>query len=94
MVPVQDLTAGILAEVIRRQPASRERTAFVWHIAVGAALARSTVVELNQGVLTVRARDPRWAAEIQRAREIILKRMQHLLGASAITRLHIADSLD
>jgi hypothetical protein len=94
MVPVQDLTAGIIAEVIRRQPASRERTAFAWQIAVGVALSRSSAVELDEGVLTVRARDPRWAAEIQRARETILKRMQHLLGATAVTRLEIAPTLD
>jgi hypothetical protein len=91
MIPVQDLTAGILAEVIRRQPHSRERTAFAWQVSVGAALARSSTVELEHGVLTVRARDLRWAREIDRARTTILTRMQQLLGASAVSRIEITE---
>jgi hypothetical protein len=94
MIPVQELTAGILGEVIRRQPDSRERTAFAWQLAVGPALARSTAVELESAVLTVRARDPRWAREIRRAGDTILKRMQHLLGAAAVTRIQIAEAGD
>ena len=90
MVPVQDLTVGILAEVIQRQPPSRERTAFAWQLAVGAALARLTSVELDGGVLNVRSRDPRWGKEIQRARDTILSRMQQLMGKTAVTRIEIA----
>jgi len=40
-------------------------------------------------VLTVRARDPRWAGEIERAADTILKRMQHLLGAGSVVRIEI-----
>jgi hypothetical protein len=89
MVPLQNFATGVVAEVLRRQPASPGRTTFAWAIAVGPALARSTTVTLTDEVLTVRARDPRWAGEIERAADTILKRMQHLLGATSVQRIEV-----
>ena len=89
MVPLQNFATGVIAEVIRRQPPSPSRTTFAWTVAVGPALARSATVTLNGGVLTVRARDARWAGEIQHAAETILKRMQHLLGAASVSRIEV-----
>lgn len=80
MHPVQHIASGVLAEIVRRQPASRERTAFAWSIAVGPALARATTVELRDGVLRVTAKDPRWTRELERARATILARLQVMLG--------------
>jgi predicted nucleic acid-binding Zn ribbon protein len=77
---VQSFAPAVLAEIIRRQPASKERTAFAWSVAVGPALARATTVELRDGILVVSARDLRWAKEIDRARATILARLEHLLG--------------
>ena len=91
MVPLQHFASNVLADVLRRQPSSAGRTSFAWHIAVGAGLARSTTVELADGVLHVRARDPRWAQEIERARDTILLRMQQLLGRTDVTRLVISE---
>lgn len=87
MRPIQNISAEVLGEIIRRQPASRERTAFAWQLVVGAALARVTTVELEGSVLTVRADDERWTQEITRAREVVLQKMQHLLGKDAVTRI-------
>ena len=89
VIPLQHFSSGVLAEVIRRQPSSPARTALAWQIAVGPALARATTVELVDGVLTVRSSDTRWALEIKRARGMVLTRLQDLLGASAITSLHV-----
>ena len=89
MVPLQHFATGVLAEVIRRQPPSPARTAFAWQLAVGPALARSTTIQLSDGTLTVRARDARWSAEIARAADTILARMQHLLGKAAIARIQV-----
>jgi hypothetical protein len=90
MVPLQNFSTGVLAEVIRRQPASPARTNFAWQVAVGPALARSTTVLLLDAVLTVRARDPRWAMEIERSTDTILRRLQHLLGPAAVQRIEVA----
>jgi predicted nucleic acid-binding Zn ribbon protein len=89
MIPIQAFASGVLAEIVRRQPASKERTAFAWQLAVGPALARATTVELAGGVLKVRAHDPRWIAEIRRASDTILTRMQHILGAEAVTTISL-----
>lgn len=88
MFSIQSLSAGVLADLVRRQRPSAERTAFAWQLVVGPALARATTVSLDEkGVLTVGAVDARWTAEIERARASVLLRMQHLLGPDQITRL-------
>jgi predicted nucleic acid-binding Zn ribbon protein len=87
MIPVQSFASGVIAEIVRRQPASKDRTNFAWQLAVGQALARVTTVELKDGVLTVRAVDRRWISEIERARERVVEKMQHLLGADAVRTL-------
>lgn len=93
MVPIQNFAAGVLAEIVRRQPASKLKTAFAWQLAVGPALARATTVELADGVLTVRSRDARWIREIRRAADTILPRMQHLLGRDAVVKITLGESL-
>ncbi len=87
MIPIQSFAPGVLVEIIRRQPASKERTSFAWQLAVGPALARVTAAELENGVLTVRSRDPRWLRELERARPAVLKKMQDLLGKDEVKRL-------
>jgi predicted nucleic acid-binding Zn ribbon protein len=89
MLPVQTIATSVMAELIRRQPASKERTAFAWSMAVGPALSRATTVELRNGRLFVTARDPRWALEIERANDTILKRVQLLLGPEAVRGIYV-----
>ena len=91
MVPLQRFANGVLADVIRRQPSSPERTAFAWQMAVGSALARSTTISLHDDVLIVRPRDERWKPELQRSADVIVQRLQNLLGRGAVTRLDIRD---
>jgi predicted nucleic acid-binding Zn ribbon protein len=87
--PVQSVANTVLAEIIRRQPASAERTQFVWTVAVGPALARATTVEMDGHALVVRARDARWAREVKHAADIVLLRLQHLLGSDAIREIRV-----
>jgi predicted nucleic acid-binding Zn ribbon protein len=89
MLPIQQLTSSVLGEIIRRQPPSDARTTFAWQIAVGAALARATVVRLVDGVLTVSTSDLRWVTEVEAARDIVLRRLQQLLGPDAVTKIRI-----
>ena len=92
MVPLQRFATGVLAAVIRRQPSSPERTALAWQIAVGAALARSTSVDLQDGILTVRSRDERWTIELKRSADTIVERLRHLLGTSEVVRIDVVQS--
>lgn len=87
MVPIQHFASSVLVEIVRRQPASKERTSFAWSLAVGPALSRVTTVELENGVLAVRAKDRRWIGEIERARDVVLQKMQQLLGKDQVTRI-------
>ena len=87
MQSIQHLGHDVLAELIRRQPASAARTEFAWQLAVGPALARVTTVTLSSGVLRVSATDARWLKEIARARGALLPRLQHLLGPGTVTKI-------
>jgi predicted nucleic acid-binding Zn ribbon protein len=89
MLPIQRFSSSVIADVIRRQPASPARTTLAWQLAVGTVLARATTVELSEGVLTVHSPDPRWALEITRARDVVLGRVQHYLGAAHVKTLRI-----
>jgi hypothetical protein len=86
---LQSVAPAVLAEIIRRQPASRERTEFAWSVAVGPALARVTTVELRNHNMIVCARDVQWARELERARDTILPRLQLLLGRDTVKGLYI-----
>jgi hypothetical protein len=86
---IQQFSHGVLADVVRRQPSTPARTTFAWQLVVGPKLAQATTVELVDGVLNVRASDARWTLEINRARGMVLARLQYLLGDDAVTSLHI-----
>lgn len=89
MQPFQSFATGVLAEVIRRQPASAARTTFAWSVAAGPALARAATVDARNGTLFITPKDARWSREIERARDTILQRVQHLLGADAVRAIVI-----
>jgi predicted nucleic acid-binding Zn ribbon protein len=81
-----DWPVGVRA-ALYGQPPSPARTTFVWQLAVGPALARVTSVEMEGTTLRVRSADERWLKEIDRARAIILPKVQHLLGHDSVTKI-------
>ena len=89
MLPIQQLTGGVLARILRRQHSSPGRTAFAWQLAVGPAVARVTTVTLADGVLRVRAADERWAREVERASSMVLSRLQQLLGPDQVRTVRV-----
>ena len=92
MRAIQQFSAGVLAEIIRRQPPSAERASFAWQIAVGPAISRSTTIHVVDGVIVVTARDAHWARAVERAAATILPRMQHLLGAEAVSAIKVSSA--
>jgi len=89
MIPVHHFSTSVLAQIVRRQPASQARTNFAWQLAVGQALARATTVVLQDGVLTVRAVDRRWIREIEPMRQTVLEKLQQLLGKDQVVRVDL-----
>lgn len=87
MKSIQTFAGGVLGQILLRQPPSPARTAFAWQLAVGPALARATSVEMDGTTLRVRSADPRWLEEIERARPVIVVKLQQLLGPDTVTRI-------
>jgi hypothetical protein len=89
MRSIATFAGGVIAGVIRRQPPSAARTSFAWQLAVGPALARTTSVEMDGTTLRVRSADPRWLKEIDRAKAVILPKLQDLLGQATVTKISV-----
>lgn len=83
------LPALVLPALLARAPMTPEKVTFVWGLAVGAAIARSTSVTLANTALSVRSADPAWTREVERSRALILSRVQQLLGPTVVKSLVI-----
>jgi len=80
---------GALVELLRGSPNSDGKVTFAWKAAVGPAIARVTHVKLEHNVLLVETAGGSWSREVMRSSPIILKRLQSLLGADAVTRIEV-----
>lgn len=79
----------VLAELLRDTPLSQGKVDFAWKAAVGPAMGRGTTARLEGHVLTIDAPTPAWAHEIRRSSQIIMGRMQTLLGEGIIRELRV-----
>ena len=89
MEPIRNALPNVLAELLRGAPLSPGKVEFVWKTVVGAAVARATHVALENGVLLVDASSRQWAREVMRSSPVILRRLQSLLGDTAVTRISL-----
>jgi len=89
VIPVGDVIPDALAAVLRKAPLTPDKVAFAWRLTVGPALERATTIELRNGVLSVRTKDPAWRREVERSAGVIRRRLQALLGAAAFRTLDI-----
>lgn len=89
MIPVAEVIPGALAAVLRKAPLTPEKVAFAWRLTVGPGVDRATTIDLRNGVLYVRATDPAWRREVERAAGVIRRRMQGLLGAEALRTVEV-----
>ena len=90
---VGEFGTSVLAEAIRRQPLSPGKVLLAWQLAAGPQLARVTRIEIegepgpSKLPLVVKARDPRWTAELDRVRPVLQDRLSLLLGKSLALRV-------
>jgi hypothetical protein len=81
------LTESVLPVLLARAPLTLEKIDFSWRLSVGALVHRACTIVLTNGTLTVNAPDRAWAHEIERSSDIILMRMQRILGRDAVRRI-------
>jgi predicted nucleic acid-binding Zn ribbon protein len=89
MRPLNSALPGALAELLRPAPLSPGKVNFAWRAAVGPAVERVTAVRLEGGVLLVDAETRHWAREIHRSSNVILNRLEALLGEGVVSRLEV-----
>ena len=89
MKPLSTLANAVLPALVARAPLTPEKVTFAWSVSVGPAIQRATDVRLRGGVLDVRASDPAWIREIERSRDLILTRVQHVLGHDVVRSISI-----
>jgi len=91
MRPLQQAIPSVLADVLRDAPLSPGKVAFAWRAAAGPAVDRSTAVRLEDTVLVVEPSSAEWARELLRSRDLLLARLQRLLGGAVtaiVVRTH------
>lgn len=77
-----------LADLLSHQPLSPGKVTFAWRVAVGAAVDRSTSVQLlPDGTLDVVACDTHWKREVRRSAGLVRVRLNTLLGENIVTRI-------
>ena len=89
MRPIHHAVPGAVVELLRGTPLSPGKVGFAWRAAVGPAVGRVTSVKLDGRVLVVEASGPQWAREVKRSAEVILTRLQMLLGTATITSINV-----
>ena len=90
MDSLQSVLPRALLELFRQGPMSQGKLDAAWRVAVGDALSRVATPRLcPDGSVEVRAADQRWQRELKRSSSIILNKLNGLLGAQAICKLHV-----
>ena len=93
MEPLRTASTRALQTLLHDQPVTAAKVAFAWQIAAGPAMARATTTAwVGDGVLRVRARDVAWHREANRAKPIVVQRLEQLLGAGVIKKIVIEQS--
>lgn len=86
MEPIGPLVDAVIPRLLASAPLTREKVNFAWRVAVGPAIDRVTTARLA-GVTLVVAGDAQWLREVERSRDLILTRVQRLLGAEVVRKL-------
>jgi predicted nucleic acid-binding Zn ribbon protein len=90
---VEPLTAVVpsaVRTILQKGPMSPGKLRLAWRVAVGSALDRATTVNmLDHGTVEVTVEDAAWRREVKRSQDMILSRLQDLVGAAAVAKIKI-----
>jgi predicted nucleic acid-binding Zn ribbon protein len=90
MQPLQQTSYTTLRTLLAGQPTSAAKMTFAWQIVAGVSLARHAQPQwIGDGVLRLRAESAAWARELRLSRDVLIERLNELLGRDVITRLEI-----
>jgi predicted nucleic acid-binding Zn ribbon protein len=76
-------------QLIADQPLTDKKVAFAWTLAAGPTLARASRVSWSDGVLRVEASTETWRRELARARPVLIKRIEELLGEGVVRTITV-----
>jgi hypothetical protein len=83
MESIGPLVDSVIPRLLAQSPMTPEKVNFAWRVAVGAAIDHVTRARLA-GVTLLVDGDPHWLREVDRSRDLILGRLQRLLGADNV----------
>ena len=89
MERVTHVIPDALAAILRKAPLCDEKIAFAWRMAVGPAMDKATTLAYRNGVLQVRAKDPAWQREVERAAGVVRHRLEAILGAGIVKSIDV-----
>ena len=89
MRPIANALPGALTELLRGAPLSAGKVNVAWRAVVGMGIDRASSVRLEGHLLVVEAANAQWAREITRLSDVVLARLQALLGPETVTRLEV-----
>jgi predicted nucleic acid-binding Zn ribbon protein len=88
--PLGAVMPSAVRHILRQGAMSPGKLAFAWRLAVGAAIARASEVSLREdGTVDVLAVDPAWRRELKRSHDLVLTRLQDLLGSEIVRRVRV-----
>ncbi len=83
MEPLGSRVDSVIPRQLAQSPMTPENVNFAWRMAVGVAIDRVTRARLA-GVTLIVDGDPQWLREVDRSHDLILRRLQRLLGADVV----------
>jgi predicted nucleic acid-binding Zn ribbon protein len=90
MQAISSTATSVIRGILAEQPHSPAKIRFAWQMAAGRALARAGHVECRaDGVLAIHANGEAWRRELRRARPMLLRRLNELLGPDVVTELRV-----
>ncbi len=94
MEPLRESIPSVVRGLLRSAPMSPGKLQAAWRLAVGPAIHRATRVGLrDDGTLEVASPELTWRREVKRSQELILSRLQGLLGPEPVRKVKVVTEL-